>query len=96
MGIPEHNDENAESSVKPFIKSELKITREIELLKICRIVKESEGKIRPIIVRLEKPNDRQDVRRGTPGHLKVKPYRVNDQLPPEALRIHRELLLIHK
>lgn len=62
-------------------------------MKTYRIGKESEGKIRPIIARFEKPNDRQDVRRAAPVHWKGHFYGVNEHFP---LKIRRDLLPIHK
>ena len=45
MGIPELKDENTESSIKTFIKSELKIPREIDLhTELVKNPKEKQGR----------------------------------------------------
>ncbi|CAG2237302.1 unnamed protein product [Mytilus edulis] len=95
-GIDEQTGEVTDDVVKAFIRTELEIVREIPIVKSYRIGKHFDGKIRPIVVKFENRNDRQDIRFAAPKHLKGKPFGVNEHFPHEVVKIRKELLPIHK
>ncbi|CAC5405565.1 unnamed protein product [Mytilus coruscus] len=95
-GIAEQTDEVTDDLVKSFVRTELEIVREIPIVKSYRIGKHFDRKIRPIVVKLENRNDRQDIRFAAPKHLKGKSFGVNEHFLHEVVEIHKELLPIHK
>ncbi|CAC5358935.1 SLC42A [Mytilus coruscus] len=95
-GIDEKTDEVTDDLVKAFVRTELEIVREIFIVKSYRIGKHFDGKIRPIVVKFENRNDRQDIRFAAPKHVKGKPFGVNEHFPHEVVKICKELLPIHK
>ncbi|CAC5394078.1 unnamed protein product [Mytilus coruscus] len=95
-GIDEQTDEVTDDLVKAFVRTELEIVREIPIVKSYIIGKHFDGKIRPIVVKFENRNDRQDIRFAAPKHLKGKPFGVNEHFPHEVVKIRKELLPIHK
>ncbi|CAG2236107.1 unnamed protein product [Mytilus edulis] len=95
-GIDEQTGEVTDDVVKAFVRTELEIVREIPIVKSYRIGKHFDGKIRPIVVKFENRNDRQDIRFAAPKHLKGKPFGVNEHFPHEVVKIRKELLPIHK
>ncbi|CAC5379506.1 unnamed protein product [Mytilus coruscus] len=73
-----------------------KIANEKKNLNLTIIGKHCDGKIRPILVKFENRNDRQDIRFAAPKHLVGKPFGVHEHFPHEVVKIRKDLLPIHK
>lgn len=100
-GIPEHPDEDPETSVREFLQHQLKIPRaSVEAIRFHRVHrlggrKPDNRRPRPIVAKFERYKEKEQVRRKGP-ELRGTDFGLNDQFPREILDRRRVLFQIRK
>ncbi|KAK3107397.1 hypothetical protein FSP39_002575 [Pinctada imbricata] len=93
-GIPEEEEEDCEETVKEFIRTDMRVRKEIDFERVHRIGKyptNPNSRPRTIVAKFSRFKDRELVRRQAPKTLKGTGFYVQEQFPVEVEQRRKSL-----